>query len=94
MPLFDTAGYPDFPRDLVHDVFKGGNQLDSIYLRILLGMPGTPHPASVSLSVEQLIALTHYCYCLGEEPKRTLTNYQRAVEASRRPAVDWTAASP
>jgi hypothetical protein len=93
MPLFDIAGRPDFPRDLVHDVFKGGNQPDAIYLRILLGMPGTPHPANVSMTTQQLIALTHYCHSLGVEPKRTLTNHQRAVEASRRPAVQWTAPS-
>ncbi len=94
MPLFDIAGRPDFPRDLVHDVFKGGNQPDSIYLRILLGMPGTPHPANVNMTTQQLIALTHYCHSLGEEPKHTLTNHQCAIQASRRPVVQWTAAPP
>jgi mono/diheme cytochrome c family protein len=94
MPLFDIAGRPDFPRDLVHDVFKGGNQPNSIYLRILLGMPGTPHPANVSMTTQQLIALTHYCHSLGEEPKHMLTNHQRAIQASRRPVVQWTPAPP
>ena len=94
MPLFDTAGRPDFPRDLVHDVFKGGNTRESIYLRILLGMPGTPHPANVSMTDEQLIALTHYCHSLAKEPKHTLTNHERAIQASRRPAVQWTATTP
>ena len=77
MPLFDTAGRPDFPRDLVHDVFKGGNQPDAIYRRILLGMPGTPHPANISMTTPQLIALAHYCHSLGQQPKRTLTNHRR-----------------
>ncbi len=89
MPLFDTVGRPCFPRDLVHDVFKGGNDPASIYRRILLGMPGTPHPASVNMTTEELIALTHYCYSLGREPKHTLTNHERFIQASRRPAVQW-----
>ena len=91
---FDTAGRPDFPRDLVHDVFKGGNKPEPIYLRILLGMPGTPHPANVNMTGQQLIALTHYCHSLGAEPKHALTNHQRSVQASRRPAVQWLAATP
>jgi mono/diheme cytochrome c family protein len=89
MPLFDDSGSPAFPRDLAHDVFKGGNQPEAIYLRTMLGMPGTPHPANVTLTTSQLIALTHYCYWLGQEPKRVLTNHQRRMEASRRPAVEW-----
>jgi cytochrome c len=89
MPLFDTAGRPDFPRDLVHDPFKGGNTPDSIYRRVLLGMPGTPHPANVNMTTQELIALTHYCHSLGQVPKQTLTNHQRSIQASRRPAVQW-----
>ena len=53
-------------------------------------MPGTPHPANVNMTTPQLIALTHYCLQLGREPKRTLTNHERSLEASRRPAVQWT----
>ncbi len=90
MPLFDVQGRPDFPRDLVRDVFKGGNTASDIYLRILLGMPGTPHPANVSMSQSQLIALAQYCQSLGREPKLVLTNHQRALQASHRPAVEWT----
>jgi len=89
MPLFDVLGRKCFPRDLAHDLFKGENHLTAIYLRILLGMPGTPHPATVNLSVSQLIALTHYCHSFGREPKRVQTNHQRAVQAWQRPAVQW-----
>jgi mono/diheme cytochrome c family protein len=89
MPLFDVAGRPDFPRDLAHDRFKGGNRPADIYLRILLGMPGTPHPANVAMTVPELIALTQYTASLGQEPKQAQTNHQRAIQASRRPAVPW-----
>ena len=94
MPLFDDAGHPDFPRDLVHDLFKGGNQPAAIYLRILLGMPGTPHPANVNMTSPQLIALSHYCRSLGQQPKQTQTNHQRSIQASRRPAVEWNTTTP
>ncbi|MBM4093261.1 MAG: c-type cytochrome [Planctomycetes bacterium] len=86
-PLFDSRGRPSFPRDLVRDLFKGGNDAQSVYLRIVLGMPGTPHPANVAIDETQLIQLTQYCLALGREPKRALTNYQRAIEASRRPVM-------
>lgn len=89
MPLFDDAGRPAFPRDLVHDRFKGGNDGPAIYRRILLGMPGTPHPANVSLSSQEMIDLVQFCLSLGQEPKRDLTNHQRARQAASRPAVSW-----
>ncbi len=92
MPLFDVAGRPDFPRDLVHDFFKGGNTSASIYRRIVLGMPGTLHPANVSMAVQELIDLTLYCRSLGQEPKRVMTNHQRAIQAARRPAIEWSVA--
>jgi hypothetical protein len=94
MPLFDTVGRPCFPRDLVHDHFKGDNQAEAIYQRVLLGMPGTPHPATVNLTSSQVAALTHYCHSLGKQPKRTQTNHQRAVQAWHRPAVQWSNATP
>ena len=52
-PLFDDLGRPAYPRDLVHEYFKGGNTADSIYMRIQLGMPGSPHPANVGLSDQE-----------------------------------------
>lgn len=94
MPLFDVVGRPCFPRDLAHDVFKGGNDLAAVYLRILLGMPGTPHPATLNLPSEQIAALTYYCHSFGKEPKQTRTNHQRAVQAWRRPAVQWAESAP
>jgi hypothetical protein len=62
---------------------KGGGDGPSLYRRIRLGMPGTPHPASPSLSDEEAIALVHRCQSLSAEPKRRLTNHQRALQAAR-----------
>ena len=91
-PLFDDKGRPSFPRDLVSDAFKGGNDASSIYLRIRLGMPGSPHPANVSLTQEELFDLVHYSASLGREPKSALTNHARAVQASSRPAIEFVSA--
>ena len=82
-PCYDEQGLPSPPRDLVHDPFKGGFEPESIYLRLFLGMPGTPHPAAGNVPEDQLVDLVQYCRSLSREPKRVLTNHQRAVEASR-----------
>ncbi len=87
-PLFDDLGRSAFPRDLVHEHFKGGNTAKSIYLRISLGMPGSPHPANVDLAPRETIALVDYCLSLGKEPKTNLTNHQRAIRATSRPALE------
>ncbi|NLY00960.1 MAG: hypothetical protein GXY83_33130 [Rhodopirellula sp.] len=81
VPLFDEKGRPSPPRDLVREPFKGGHEPDSIYLRLLLGMPGTPHPALPGVADEQLIDLVQYCRSLSQEPKREQTNHQRALQA-------------
>jgi hypothetical protein len=51
-------------------------------------MPGSPHPANVGLSDEELISLVHYTISLGEVPKKDLTNHQRAIRATSRPAFE------
>jgi len=83
--LFDDSGRPTQPRDLVYESFKGGQEAESIYLRISVGMPGTPHPACPTVTEEELIDLVHYCRSLSREPKRALTNHERALQATRRP---------
>jgi hypothetical protein len=80
-PLFDEKGEPSPPRDLVHDPFKGGHQPEAIYLRILLGMPGSAHPSCPTASEEQLIDVVQYCRAISREPKRALTNYERLQQA-------------
>jgi mono/diheme cytochrome c family protein/Tfp pilus assembly protein PilF len=81
LPLFDEKGRTSPPRDLVHEAFKGGHEPESIYLRILLGMPGTPHPACPAIADDQRTDLVHFCRSLGREPKREWSNHQRALQA-------------
>jgi mono/diheme cytochrome c family protein len=84
LSLFDESRRPTRPRDLVSEPYRGGREPESVYLRILLGMPGTPHPASSDLSEAQLIDLVHYCLSLFQGPERVLTNYQREMLATCR----------
>ncbi len=94
IPLYDDSGRPSVPRDLVSEPFKGGDEPESIYLRIFLGMPGSPHPACPSIAQEHLIDLVHYCRSLSREPKWTSTNYQRSIRAARRANVPAPVAAP
>ena len=83
-PLFDDKGRPSPPRDLVHEPLKGGEEPESIYLRIFAGMPGTPHPGCWNVPEDRLVDLVHYCRSLSREPKRGLTNHERGLQATRR----------
>jgi len=82
-PCYDEVGRACPPRNLVHDPMKGGPEPESLYRRIFLGMPGTPHPSCSNASEDQLVDLVQYCRSLSREPKRVRTEHQRAVEASR-----------
>jgi len=82
-PLFDDKGRPSPARDLVHEPLKGGEEAESIYVRILVGMPGSPHPGCGNLSKDQLVDVVHYCRGLSRDPKRSVGNHQRAVDALR-----------
>jgi mono/diheme cytochrome c family protein len=42
----DDNGTPTRPRDLTRGIFKGGRDPLQLYARIMLGMPGSPMPAS------------------------------------------------
>lgn len=81
-PLFDEKGDPSPPRDLVHDPFKGGHEPEAIYLRIVVGMPGSAHPSCPGAPQDQLIDVVQYCRGLSREPKRALTNYERLQQGS------------
>ena len=82
LDLFDENGIATSPRDLRLDPMKGGNDAESLAWRVLLGMPGSAHPALPSLPDDELIALIAYCQSLQGETKRVLTNHQRSRLAS------------
>jgi mono/diheme cytochrome c family protein len=79
---YDERGFPVRARDLVREPFKGGQDAASVYLRIAAGMPGSPHPSSSGLSQQQLVDLVQFCLSLSREPKKVLTDHQRATLAT------------
>ena len=87
LPLFDDMGMPVAPRNLIHDLFRGGNTPESLYQRIVVGMPGSPHPAS-AMTVDEATDLIHFVQSLGQDPRQTSTNHQRAIEAMSRPVLE------
>ncbi len=80
----DERGFPVRTRDLARELLKGGQDANSIYLRIAAGMPGTPHPSSRGLSQQELIDVVQFCLSLSREPKQVLTDHQRAALATSR----------
>jgi mono/diheme cytochrome c family protein/Flp pilus assembly protein TadD len=80
----DERGFPVRARDLARELFKGGQDAASVYLRIAAGMPGTPHPASSGLPQQPLIDMVQFCLSLSLKPKKVLTDHQRASLATGR----------
>lgn len=80
----DERGSPVRTRDLAREPLKGGQDAKSIYRRIAAGMPGSPHPSSRGVDQQQLIDVVHFCLSLSREPKKVLTDHQRAALATGR----------
>jgi mono/diheme cytochrome c family protein len=78
---YDERGLPVRSRDLAQEPFKGGMEPDSVYLRIVAGMPGSPHPATSGLNADQSVDLVRYCSSLRRPTATTLTNADRAAVA-------------
>ena len=62
----DESGVPIRPRDFTRGVFKGGREREQLYARIMLGVPGTPMPASSNLKPEELGDLINYIQSLSD----------------------------
>lgn len=53
------------PRDLTQGIFKGGSDEKNLYLRMRLGIPGTPMPQNPSLSDREIQDLVNYVRSLS-----------------------------
>ncbi|MHB8898321.1 MAG: c-type cytochrome [Thermoguttaceae bacterium] len=95
--LVDEEGRLTSSRDLTCEPFKGGVEPQAVYLRILLGMPGTPHPSSAGLAQNEIADLVHFCLSLRQTPEKVLTSYEQWIRAHRpgmgRPGNNETSAS-
>jgi mono/diheme cytochrome c family protein len=77
--LKNADGTPTRPRDLTAGSYKGGGEHGQLYTRILIGMPGTPMPASTQLKPDEI----------GD-----LINYVRSLPGPRAAPAVVTAAGP
>jgi mono/diheme cytochrome c family protein len=64
-------GQPTKPRDIARGVFKGGGDRDRLYVRIALGMPGTPMPASATLKPQEIGDLVNFVQSLVKPDEGT-----------------------
>jgi mono/diheme cytochrome c family protein len=65
--LKNDDGTPNFPRDLTLGLFKGGSEPADLYTRIMLGIPGTPMPASNNQPQADIIDLIQYLRTLPKQ---------------------------
>lgn len=71
-----SDGYPIRPRDLTLGIFKGSSEGKQLYYRIRGGIPGSPMPATETLSDEDLWHVVHYVKSLSG-PGAEALNRQR-----------------
>ena len=65
----DDLGRPIRPRNLTFGVYKGGHEVEHLHARIMLGIPGTPMPASgTTLPAADVEDLIHYIRSLAPQP--------------------------
>jgi mono/diheme cytochrome c family protein len=99
---FDDKWFPTRPRDFTAGVFKGDPRPESVYRRIVAGMPGTPMPMSDWAYPDDAWHLAHYVLSLSSEAQRTRVEMKRfAITAARVEALPdhpeswlWTRATP
>jgi mono/diheme cytochrome c family protein len=81
---FDDKGYPTRPRDLTLGVYKGDPDPESVYRRIVAGMPGTPMPMSDWAYGDDAWHLVHLVRSLSSNDQRARAEMRRfRIEAPR-----------
>lgn len=98
----NSEGFPMRPRDLSKGIFKGLYDPESVYRRIVAGIPGTPMPMSDWAYGDEAWLLTQYVLSLSSEEQRdsveSWPESVRVVRAERLPdhpdSHEWQAAAP
>jgi mono/diheme cytochrome c family protein len=73
----DSKGYPTRPRDLTLGVYKGSHDPESVYRRIVGGLPGSPMPQSAYLHGQPAWELAHYVRSLSSDEQRAKVEMRR-----------------
>lgn len=82
----DRSGWPIKPRDFGRGIYKGGYDVQQLYARIMLGMPGTPMPSS-TIPTADAGDLINFILSLSTPATRAQTEHKRRlIVAKRTPA--------
>jgi DMSO reductase family type II enzyme heme b subunit len=99
----DESGMPTRPRDFTRGVFKGGREREQLYARIMLGVPGTPMPASLNFKPEEVGELINFIQSLSDSSTPAKVEHRRSrimvIRSSETlsesiPESQWTAVTP
>jgi len=98
----DSKGFPTRPRDLTLGVFKGSPDPESVYRRIVAGLPGSPMPQSAYLHGRDAWDLAHFVRSLSSDEQRAKVEMKKfRIVAARAPELPshpdsglWQAAPP
>jgi mono/diheme cytochrome c family protein len=83
----DSKGYPTRPRDLTLGVFKGSPDPESVYRRIVAGLPGSPMPQNGYLQGDDAWALVHFVRSLSSDDQRAKAEMKKFRIVARRVAA-------
>lgn len=86
--LVNTDGSRARPRDLTLGRFKGGSDPAQVYARIMLGLPGSPMPASNTLPQNEILDLINYVLSLSRPEGTT------AAQPPKDPAAGQSVRAP
>jgi mono/diheme cytochrome c family protein len=82
----DDNGMPTQPRDFTRGIFKGGRELNQLYARMAVGMPGSPMPASSNLSPGEIGDLINYVLSFSDPAAGAHVEHRRSrLVAARSP---------
>jgi DMSO reductase family type II enzyme heme b subunit len=82
----DDDGTPTKPRDFTQGIFKGGRDATSLYRRTLIGMPGTPMPATTHLKPADIGDMVHFIRSLAPAEAQAKVEHKRQQILARRVA--------
>ncbi len=80
----DAEGFPTRPRDLTAGIFKGSPDPESLYRRIVAGMPGTPMPMSDWAYGEDAWHLVHLVRSWSSKEQRQRAEMKKFQIKARR----------
>ncbi|MBQ17704.1 MAG: hypothetical protein CMJ65_11310 [Planctomycetaceae bacterium] len=86
--MVNAEGLPNPPRDLTRGIFKGNFDPESIYRRILAGMPGSAMPSAKKLLPGQVADLVNFVLALSDQATRDATVLNRERILARK-VTDW-----